>query len=165
MDPRGLKAIISEEEYEQYMEESLEGIRRLLRAEPERFCMKAAPVPFPERKKMSRREKEQDALRAMPKGRVYPTRLPWELLPKAPEKKKEKPRTVYQTLPAQELIGQVRAKMRESKISVTAMAEFLHVAPGTFRRWERSPEYMTVRDYGALAAWLNGERKGGNGVA
>ena len=35
------------------------------------------------------------------------------------------------------------------------MAAFLHVSPGTFRKWLRVPEEMTVRDYGVLAAWVN----------
>ena len=45
--------------------------------------------------------------------------------------------------------------MKERKITMEEMAAFLHISPGTFRKWLRTPEFMTVRDYGELAAWAS----------
>ena len=162
MNTGTLRAVLTEEDDALFRDGSLEPMRRLLRAQPERFRLKAAPEAFPPRKKKDRRRKEPDALRAAPRGRVFPSRLPWDLLP-APRPERIRTRIVCQTLPARELAGLTRTRMKERRITMEGMADILHVSPGTFRRWLRDPEAMTVRDYGALAAWVSGQGAGKNG--
>ena len=162
MNPNGLKAIVDLDEYERRQEESLAPFLRTLRAEPDRFRPRCGPAAFPARRKRDRRRALPDCLRAMPKPEMLPTRLPWELLP-GPKPERVRTRTVYRTLPAGTLVDKVREQMKERRVSMEAMAETLHIAPGTFRKWLRSPETMTVRDYGDLAAWLN--RHGGRAAS
>ena len=154
MNPNGLKAIVDLDEYERRREESLAPFLRMLRAEPDRFRPRCGPAAFPARRKRDRRRALPDCLRAAPKPETLPTRLPWELLP-GPKPERVRTRTVYRTLPAGTLVQKVREQMKERRVSMETMAETLHIAPGTFRKWLRSPETMTVRDYGDLAAWLN----------
>ena len=161
MNTMNLKAVLTEEEEDLRREDSLAGMRRLLESQPERFRLKAEPAAFPPRKRTDRRRRQPDALRAARSG-PFPSRLPWELLP-APEPSHVRTRVVYRTLPAADLTRLVRTDMKERRITMEEMAAFLHISPGTFRKWLRAPEDMTVRDYGALTAWLNQnpEREGG----
>ena len=153
MNGLNLKAVLTEEEEDLRREDSLAGMRRLLDSQPERFRLKAEPAAFPPRKRTDRRRKQPDALRAARPG-PFPSRLPWELLP-APQPPRVRTRVVYRTRPAADLTRLVRTDMKERRITMEEMAAFLHISPGTFRKWLRVPEDMTVRDYGALTAWLN----------
>ena len=153
MNTMNLKAVLTEEEEDLRREDSLAGMRRLLDSQPERFLLKAKPAAFPPRKRTDRRRRQPDALRAARSG-PFPSRLPWQLLP-APEPSHVRTRVVYRTLPAKDLTRLVRTDMKGRRISMEEMAAFLHISPGTFRTWLRTPEDMTVRDYGALTSWLN----------
>ena len=153
MNGLNLKAVLTEEEEDLRREDSLTGMRRLLESQPERFRLKAEPAAFPPRKRTDRRRRQPDALRDARPG-PFPSRLPWELLP-APQQPRVRTRVVYRTLPAKDLARLVRTDMKERRITMEEMAAFLHISPGTFRKWLRAPEDMTVRDYGALTAWLN----------
>ena len=129
-------------------------MRRLLASQPERFRLRAEPAAFPPRIRTDHRKKQPDALREAASSGLFPSRLPWDLLP-TPEPPKLRTCVIYQTLPAQDLVRRVQSNMKERKITMEEMAAFLHVSPGTFRKWLRAPEYMTVRDYGELAAWAS----------
>ena len=153
MKTMNLKAVLTEEEEDLRREDSLAGMRRLLDSQPERFRLSVEPAAFPPRKRSDRRRRQPDALRAARSG-PFPSRLPWELLP-ASQPPRVRTRVVYRTLPAADLARLVRTDMKERWITMEEMAAFLHISPGTFRKWLRSPEDMTVRDYGALTAWLN----------
>ena len=154
MDQRKLPALLAQEEEADRRADGLWAMRRLLAAQPERFRLKAEPAAFPPRPRTDRRKKMPEALREAGSSGPFPSRLPWGLLP-APEPKKVRTRVVYQTLPAEDLARLVRSHMKERRITMEEMAAFLHVSPGTFRKWLRVPEEMTVRDYGALAAWVS----------
>lgn len=154
MDQRKLSALLAQEEEANCQADGLWAMRRLLAAQPERFRLKAEPASFPPRPRTDRRKKMPEALREAGCSCPFPSRLPWDLLP-ASEPKKVRTRVVYQTLPAEDLARLVRSHMKERRITMEEMAAFLHVAPGTFRKWLRVPEEMTVRDYGALAAWVS----------
>lgn len=154
MDQRYLSALPADEEEEAPRADGLDAMRRLLAAQPWRFCLKAEPAAFPPRARKDRRKKPPDALREARASGPFPSRLPWDLLPTA-EPPKVRTHTVYQTLPAEELARRVRSDMKERRTTMEEMAAFLHVSPGTFRKWLRAPEEMTVRDYGALAAWVS----------
>ena len=153
MNTMNLKAVLTEEEEDLRREDSLTGMRRLLESQPERFRLQAETAAFPPRKRTDRRRRQPDALRAARSG-PFPSRLPWELLP-VPEPIRMRTRVVYRTLPAKDLTRLVRTDMKERRITMEEMAAFLHISPGTFRKWLRAPEDMTIRDYGALTAWLN----------
>ena len=154
MDVRNLKAVLTEEEETLRREDSLEAMRRLLRADPERFRLRAAPAAFPDRKKSDHRKRAPEAMKNAPRSGPFPSRLPWELLP-ASRPERVRTRIVYRTLPAGELADRVRAYMKENRITMEKLASYLHIAPGTFRKWLQNPENMTIRDYGALVAWVN----------
>ena len=153
MDQRSLSAILAEEEAF-CRDDGLAAMRRLLASQPERFRLRAEPAVFPPRPRTDHRKKHPDALRAARSSGPYPSRLPWDLLP-TPEPTKVRTCVIYQTLPAQDLVRRVQSNMKERKITMEEMAAFLHVSPGTFRKWLRAPECMTVRDYGELAAWAS----------
>ncbi len=153
MDQRSFSAILAEEEAF-CRDDGLTAMRRLLASQPERFRLRAEPAAFPPRPRTDRRKKHPDALRAARSSGPYPSCLPWDLLP-ATEPPKVRTCVIYQTLPAQDLVRRVQSNMKERKISMEEMAAFLHISPGTFRKWLRTPEFMTVRDYGELAAWAS----------
>ena len=153
MNAKCMNAVSAEEE-DLRRDDGLDLMRRLLAAQPERFCLRAEPAVFPPRIRKDHRKKQPEALRAAAAGGPFPSRLPWDLLP-AKQAERVRTRVVCQILPAGDLVSRVRTHMKESRLTMEEMAAFLHVSPGTFRKWLRSPEDMTVRDYGQLAAWVS----------
>ena len=146
-------AALTEEEMLLFREEVMDGVVKMLASDPERFRVSTKGVSLPLLPLPDRRRKQPDALRLV-KKKVFPSRLPWDTLPPPPNKP-ERVRVIYRTLPAGELARTAREIMRERRVTMEEMAQTLHVSPGTLRRWLKDPELMTVRDYGALANWVN----------
>lgn len=157
-----IRAILTEEELLAAENETLARVRAAITEHPERFVLRAPPLPLPApRRRRDLRRMPPDPLRLSGKA-ALPSRLPWASLPR-PEGKPRRVRLVPEPLPAEQLTARVKHLMKERRVSQDRLARALYCSPVTLRRWFASPADMTIRDYRALAAWAGGaaQKKGG----